>query len=137
MKTKKLWMMLAIALVSLCTISCGGDDDDYDGGSAIAEYVGTWSCTYPDDFRSSTIVTEGTTLVITSSGNMTWTMSEERNYNATMRALGDGWVKISYNGKTYTAEMYVSGNSLTINVNGDVNLTVKDFPFDGTYTRVK
>ena len=28
MNIKKFWMMLAIALVSLCTISCGGDDDD-------------------------------------------------------------------------------------------------------------
>ena len=32
MRIKKYWMMLAIALVSLCTISCGGDDDD-EGGS--------------------------------------------------------------------------------------------------------
>lgn len=31
MNTKKIWMMLVIALVSLCTISCGGDDDE--GGS--------------------------------------------------------------------------------------------------------
>ena len=28
----KFWMMLAIALVSLCTVSCGSDDDD-EGGS--------------------------------------------------------------------------------------------------------
>lgn len=28
MNTKKIWMMLVIALVSLCTASCGGDDDD-------------------------------------------------------------------------------------------------------------
>ena len=28
MKIKKYWMMFAIALVSLCTVSCGGDDDD-------------------------------------------------------------------------------------------------------------
>jgi len=28
MNIKKYWIMLAIALVSLCTVSCGGDDDD-------------------------------------------------------------------------------------------------------------
>ena len=28
MNIKKYWIMLAIALVSLCTISCGGDDDE-------------------------------------------------------------------------------------------------------------
>lgn len=32
MKIKNYWMMLAIVLVSLCTISCGGDDDE-EGGS--------------------------------------------------------------------------------------------------------
>lgn len=31
MKIKNYWMALAIALVSLCTISCGGDDDDEGG----------------------------------------------------------------------------------------------------------
>lgn len=28
MRIKNYWMMLAMALVSLCTICCGGDDDD-------------------------------------------------------------------------------------------------------------
>ena len=31
MNIKKFWMMLAIALVSLCTVSCDGDDDDKGG----------------------------------------------------------------------------------------------------------
>jgi len=30
MNIKKYWMMLAIVLVSLCTVSCGGDDDEED-----------------------------------------------------------------------------------------------------------
>ena len=29
MNMKKIWIVLAIALVSFCTVSCGGDDDDY------------------------------------------------------------------------------------------------------------
>ncbi|MBR1415636.1 MAG: hypothetical protein IJ570_07225 [Prevotella sp.] len=33
MRIKKYWMMLAITLVSLCTISCGEDDDDDANGS--------------------------------------------------------------------------------------------------------
>ncbi len=32
MNIRKFWMVLSIALVSLCTMSCGGDDDD-DGGT--------------------------------------------------------------------------------------------------------
>ena len=28
MNIKKIWIMLIIALVSICTVSCGGDDDD-------------------------------------------------------------------------------------------------------------
>lgn len=31
MNIKKYWMMLTIALVSLCTVSCGGEDDDEGG----------------------------------------------------------------------------------------------------------
>lgn len=32
MRIKKYWMMLAIALISICTIGCGGNEDD-EGGS--------------------------------------------------------------------------------------------------------
>ena len=67
---------------------------------------------------------------------MTWTFSDGQRYNATMRDLGDGWVDITYNGKTYgKSEMYVRSNRLTINVNGNASLKVKDFPFDGTYEK--
>ena len=41
MNIKKYWMMLAIALVSLCTISCGGDDDDENVFSAEDKEAGT------------------------------------------------------------------------------------------------
>ena len=41
MNIKKYWMMLAIALVSLCTISCGGDDDDENKFSANNKDTGT------------------------------------------------------------------------------------------------
>ena len=126
--------MLVVMFMPLMT-SCGSDDGEGDN-SAILEYVGTWSCTYPATYRSSTIVTEGTTLVITSSGNMTWTMPDGSKYSATMRALGDDWADIKYNGKTYKAEIYTSGKSLTINVNGSSELMVKDFPFDGSYLKV-
>lgn len=115
--------------------SCGSDDDEGDN-SAIQEYVGTWSCTYPATYQSSTIVTEGTTLVIASSSSMTWTFPDGSKYSATMRALGDDWADIKYNGKTYRAEIYTTGNTLHINVNGNSDLTVKDFPFDGSYQKV-
>lgn len=125
-------LMLAVLIMPMLA-SCGSDDDDVNN-SAIAEYIGKWSCTYPETYMSSTIVEEGTILVITSSGDMTWTMSNGSKYNATMRALGDGWADITYNGKTYRAEIYVKGNFLTINVNNGE--TVKDFPFDGSYRNV-
>ena len=41
MNIKKYWMMLVIALVSLCTISCGGDDDDENVFSAEDKEAGT------------------------------------------------------------------------------------------------
>ena len=135
MKTK--WFIyLVVTLFSIGFVACGDDDDDNAG--AISEYVGTWSCTSPDSWESSTIVTEGTILLITSSGDMTWTLPDNSKYNAKMRALGDGWADITYNGKTYyKAEVYVSNNNLFINVNGAASLKVKDFPFDGSYIKVK
>lgn len=33
MNIRKFWMVLSIALVSLCTMSCGDGDDDDDGGT--------------------------------------------------------------------------------------------------------
>ena len=134
---KIIFILTAILLVpmSFALISCGDDDDD--NNSAIAEYIGTWSCTNPATYHNSTIVTEGTILLITSSGDMTWTMPSGSKYNAKMHALGDDWADIIYNGKTYRAEIYVRNSSLTINVNGDASLKVKDFPFDGSYIKIK
>ena len=116
------------SLISFGCISCGSDDED-----PITEYVGVWRCTSPATYVNNTIVKKGNNLLITSAGEMTWTMSTSLKYNATMKALGDDWADITYNGKTYRAEIYVRNNSLTINVNGDVNLKEKDFPFDGVY----
>ena len=129
--------LLAIMLITLnfSLISCGSDDDN-GNNDAIAEYVGSWSCTSPATYITSTVVEEGTKLLISSSGSMTWTMSDGSQYSATMRALGDDWADIIYNGKTYRAEIYTSGDYLHINVNGNSSLKVKDFPFDGSYKRV-
>lgn len=115
--------------------SCNSDDDSTN--NAISEYTGTWKCTHPATYLTSTIVEKGTTLLITQSGNMTWTMSDGTTYNATMRALGDDWADITYKNKTYRAEIYVRFNSLTINANCDAKLIRKDFPFDGNYQEVK
>lgn len=130
-----LWATMIASVISVCFISCGSDDDI---NNANLEYVGTWSCTRPNTYRTSTIITEGTILSITTSGNMTWQLPNGSKYNATMYALGDDWADINYNGKTYRAEMYVSSsNSLVINANGNRSLEVKDFPFDGSYQKVK
>lgn len=123
--------MIITSLISFGCISCSSDDED-----PITEYEGVWRCTNPATYEKSTIVKEGNTLLITSSGEMTWTMTTNLRYNAMMKALGDDWAEITYNGKTYRAEMYVRNNYLTINVNGDVNLKEKDFPFDGVYENV-
>ena len=133
MKKIKILSILLLAVLTLPVLtSCGNDDED----NSVNEYAGVWKCTSPATYVKSTLVTKGTTLHITSSGNMTWTISTGKRYDATMKALGDGWVDITYNGKTYDkAEMYVRNNSLTINVNGNANLKVKDFPFDGVYEK--
>ena len=123
-----------VTFLSVGFSSCSKDDEK--SSSAIVEYVGKWSCTSPATYQTSTIVTKGTILLITSSGDMTWTMSDGSKYNATMRALGDDWADITYNGKIYRAEIYVINSNLTINVNGNTNLKVKDFPFDGIYKKV-
>lgn len=124
-------MLLAVFTLPVLT-SCGSDDED----NSINEYVGVWKCTSPATYVKSTLIPKGATLHITSSGNMTWTISTSQRYDATMKALGDDWVEITYNGKTYDkAEMYVRNNSLTINVNGNAKLKVKDFPFDGVYEK--
>jgi hypothetical protein len=133
-KTIRFIGIVILAVVCWGVTACGSDDDDSNNG-AIVEYVGTWSCTYPATYRTSTIVTEGTTLLITSSGDMTWTMPDNSKYNAKMRALGNDWADITYNGKTYRTEIYVK-NYLYINANGNKNLKVKDFPFDGDYKRI-
>ena len=127
--------VVIMAIICCGVTACGGDDDDSNNG-AIVEYVGNWSCTTPATYQTSTIVTQGTTLLITSSGDMTWTMPEGSKYSAKMRALGDDWADITYNGKTYRTEIYVRNNTLRINANGDVSLKVKDFPFDGSYTKM-
>ena len=130
-------MVLSVLLLAVFTLpvltSCSSDDED---NEVANEYVGVWNCTYSASYVKSTIVKKGTTLQLTSSGNMTWTLPNGQKYDATMKTLGDGWVDVTYNGKTYSkAEMYVRDNSLTINVNGNANLKVKDFPFDGVYEK--
>ena len=138
MKKFKIWsMMMLMAMVLPTLVACGGDSDgDSTHNANIGEYVGKWSCISPATYRSSTIVTEGTILVITASGSMTWSMTNGTIYTATLRALGDDWGDITYNGKNYRAEIYVSGNTMNINVNGNANLIVKDFPFDGGYKKI-
>ena len=122
--------MMIMAFLFIGFTSCGNDDNN----NALEEYVGTWKCTSPSG-RTYTLVEKGTVLVIASTGDMTWTMSDGKVYNAKLNAKGDGWADITYNGKTYEAEMYVRRSSLTINVNGNSELTVKDFPFDGSYEK--
>lgn len=143
MKKTKFWsmMMLAMLVTQMLITSCSKDSDNDDGNKAIEEYVGKWICTSPSH-RESTIVEQGTILVITSSGDMTWTMTNGSKYAAKMRARGDDWADITFNGKTYTAEVYTygnkpnsEGNCLGINANGNSSLKVKDFPFDGSYER--
>ena len=72
-KTFRLIGIVIMAIICCGLTACGGDDDDSNNG-AISEYVGSWSCTSPATYQTSTIVTKGTTLLITSSGDMTWTM---------------------------------------------------------------
>ena len=41
MRIRKYWMMLVIALTGLCTVSCGGDDDDNGQTNYDGDPVGT------------------------------------------------------------------------------------------------
>lgn len=124
-------MLIAMLALPFVT-SCSKDGDNI----SMSEYAGTWKCTSPKSSRTATIVTTGTILEISSSGNAIWTLPDNTKYSALMRNRGDDWVVITYNGKSYTAEMYVRSNDLTINANGNENLEVKDFPFDGIYEKI-
>jgi hypothetical protein len=132
---KKIMIFFASLIMVFAFSSCSSDNDD--NNDAIVGYVGTWSCTSPASYVSNTIVEEGTKLQITSAGRMTWTKADGKTYSATMKALGDDLANITYNGKIYSSvEIYVRNSSLTINANGAASLEVKDFPFDGTYTKI-
>lgn len=133
-KMRLLCLMLLMTVCMPLFYSCDSDDDS--SNHAIDEYVGTWKCRSPATHWKNTIVKEGTILMITSSGNMTWTMLDGTTYNGSMRVSGEAWANITYNKKTYGGEIYVHGYSLEINVNGNVDLPVKDFPFDGGYEKV-
>ena len=137
MKKLKIWsIMMLIVMVFPLMVACSSDDGGKTHDANIGEYAGKWVCSSPASYISSTIVAEGTILVITASGNMTWTMPDNTKYSATLRALGDDWGDITYNGKTYRTEIYVRGTVLHINTNGFSDLKVKDFPFDGSYQKV-
>lgn len=129
-----IWMLIAMLTLPVMT-SCSKDNDEED--AKMSEYAGSWKCISPDSWRTATIVTKGTLLEITSTGDATWTLPDNTKYTAKMRNRGDDWVIINYNGKSYTAEMYVRSYGLTINANGNAKLEVKDFPFDGSYEKVK
>lgn len=132
---KFLFILLLLFPVFMLT-SCddSGDDDDRDD---MYEYVGTWYCTSPADYYHSTIVTVGTVLSIAPNGSMEWKLPNGDTYKASMILLRDDWVKVSYRGKEYTAEIDEDDGRLVININGNSSLTVKDFPFDGVYSRTK
>ena len=70
-------ILMLVTMVMALMVACGGDDSNSgnDNNTAdIGKYVGKWSCIYPTTYGSSIILSEGTTLVITTSGSMTWTM---------------------------------------------------------------
>lgn len=127
-------MLLAIGLTA---ISCNRDSDkDSDSGAndLISEYVGKWY--YYSG--SSTTIAKGTELTISSSGVLTWKTPDGDIFNGTIKALGDDWCDVTYNGKTYRqSEVYTYNNRtcLAFNVNGNTSLSIKDFPFDGVYTK--
>ena len=56
-KTFRLIGIVIMAIICCGLTACGGDDDDSNNG-AISEYVGSWSCTSPATYQTSTIVTK-------------------------------------------------------------------------------
>ena len=79
MRIKKYWMMFAIALVSLCTISCGGDDKDENEytptntntkNSESQKFVGKWVGRGP--------ISSGTTIKSIPQG--TWQFNTDGTY---------------------------------------------------------
>ena len=89
MKKIKILSILLLAVLTLPVLtSCGNDDED----NSVNEYAGVWKCTSPATYVKSTLVTKGTTLHITSSGNMTWTISTGKRYDATRLGYSQGFI---------------------------------------------
>lgn len=127
-------MLVLMLSIAVAFSSCSNDDDTQNEN--ILPYVGKWVCSYPSTNHLKSIP-EGTVLTISRNGSMEWITPSKETYKATMRALGDDWAEFSYNGKVYkNVEIYIIGSStLHINANGFVDLKVKDFPFDGSYSK--
>ena len=115
MKTKKFWMMLAIALVSLCTISCGGDDDD-DKGTSSNPIVGTWWVEGdPSDWKQA-VYTE-----ITYNSDMTCSWREYQNSRDQLTSSDTG-------------KYQIDGNTLSIWWNSVKDSWDEEGPWTTTFT---
>ncbi len=126
MKIKNYWMILAIALISLCTISCGSDDDNNKENNGIS-IVGTW-------------VDGSTTIVFGSDGSYNLTNTSvpsipqyrkgNYSYNASQNLLTINVQAVTgQNGayqQTYIVQTLTSTTLVLLYIDGDV---------EGYYTR--
>lgn len=135
---RRIFLLLFVMTCSMVFVSCGNDEENTAAIEGLL-YEGNWMfSSYNNFIRDGNVKT---TLQITSSGEMIWKIPERGTYKAQLHVHGNNWADITYNGKTYSAEMYVIEkenlpNEMVINVNGDEDLIVKDFPFDGKYVEI-
>ncbi len=89
MNIKKIWIMLIIALVSICTVSCGGDDDD-DNNSPNSTTV------VPDP--------EGTLEIFLNTG------TDPYYYSSKHTSIDLGWVSLGLRATQYLLALDTSNN---------------------------
>lgn len=89
MNIKKIWIMLIIALVSICTVSCGGDDDD-DNNSPNSTTV------VPDP--------EGTLGIFLNTG------TDPYYYSSKHTSIDLGWVSLGLRATQYLLALDTSNN---------------------------
>ena len=128
MDIKKFWMVLAIALVSLCTMSCGGGDDDddvvYDGGGKSSKnvLVGEWRQDWDTGgWQTLTFNSNGTGAFNSTMDDMmyAWANGSFR-YTVVTTSGSSGYVQYTFTsglskGNSYTVQYSVSGSMLTFN----------------------
>lgn len=133
---KKVFLCLALALLTMPFVACGDDDDDLAVVENLSQVVGTWVCTASKDVwnteRSSGNadgLMVGETLTIKQDGTYE---SSSNNFGrkGTWSVQGGKFSAQSSSGKIMSGSISVSEKTLRIN-----GSTIDGYQFDYTFAR--